>query len=199
MGILMFLPLTFKTIKGAINADVGLYDHSAGSELAASTSDGYEAPVFPFLPVILTSHRLVKTSISLFSHNAGNTGGQFKVSATSVNGPVTVNFPTAPVDSLLSLDATTTKGAVTVTLHPTYEGGFQVSTTLGKAVLNYNPDITDPAGEGRVRKVEKRPTVQKIDGSVAWVKPSANLKGQLKAGSVKVSTVVLGATLNLNP
>ena len=79
-------------------------------------------------------------------------GGAFTVETNTSNKRLSLDFPTAPVDSRLNLVARTSNAHAQVTLHPTYEGRLTVRTSNQAAFIDSKP-ISDPAGRDRRRSV----------------------------------------------
>jgi hypothetical protein len=176
--------LTLSTINAHINATAALVNGGGAVKATELT--------------VSTTNALINTAVSLYSSNRDNTGGQFAVSATSSRAAVTVAFPTAPVDSKLSLDASTSLAPATVTLHKTYEGAFALATSLSKATLDYQRNVTDPAGRGRHREVQVgSQSAWKIDGTVAWISSGAASEDTPAAGCVKVTSSLAAVALKL--
>jgi hypothetical protein len=93
-------------------------------------------------------------------------GGSFAIEAKSGNAPVMVNVHSAPLDSLLLLNASTSLADVTTYLPSAYEGSFDVSTTPGIGKVDIiSGDFSDPAGKDRKR--ERTHTTQN-SGRVSW-------------------------------
>lgn len=73
-----------------------------------------------------------------------------------MNGALSLNFPNTP-DTLpfpiLNLNGATTNAGIHVSLNPTYQGTISLTSTGFESVpvLNVNPDVKDPSGEGRTR------------------------------------------------
>jgi hypothetical protein len=183
-------------ITGSFNASSALNLTSANAKITASVGLVHDGGAGAATELTISNKNApIDVSVYLYSARRDHTGGKFKVAGTTSAAPVTIAFPIAPVDSTLSLDATTKTAPATVTLHKTYEGSFALSTSLGKVVLNVDKNVTDPAGEGRTRKVDiKSQTKVKLDGTVAWVSSNADA---LAAGAVKVTASLASATLNL--
>jgi hypothetical protein len=95
-------------------------------------------------------------------------GGKYKVSATTSNSPLTVTFPTSPIDALLNLKATTSHSPAYVDLHPAYEGSFDIHSSSFKPVIE-EQHAEDPSAKGRQRNVvvlDKGP--YSVSGIVYW-------------------------------
>jgi hypothetical protein len=142
---------------------------------------------------LTTANGGIGAEFSLFSTE--KTGGSFKISATTANGPVDIIFPTAPVSSVLNLKAHTANAHTDVSLHPTFEGVFTLSSVLLSPKLVVNTDITDPSGEGRERTIKADGTKSrgKLSGEVYWGETSDDSP----AGSVEISTTLSPNVLRL--
>ena len=106
----------------------------------------------------------VVAAFSLESTMADGTGGAFEIRADSTNGRASVEIPRAPVDSRQTIDVRTTNAAAYLKLHPTFEGSFMARTRGGKAAINPNEGVKDPAGRGRHRSF----TWEKGEGKAFW-------------------------------
>jgi hypothetical protein len=62
-------------------------------------------------------------------------GGNFSVTGTTSNGPLTIAVPGSPVDNALSLLTRRSNGAAEVKLHGAYQGMFMVTTSNFSPVL----------------------------------------------------------------
>ncbi|KAF8161729.1 hypothetical protein K438DRAFT_1942246 [Mycena galopus ATCC 62051] len=113
-----------------------------------------------------------------YTVNLGPTSGKadsFHVKATSSNGRLTGNIVSAPLDSVLAVDAKTSNNKASVTLPSTYEGRFSVSTSNApSAVQRVDTHPQDPAGKGRTRTIQTEGNAKKgITGFVHWDKKNA--------------------------
>lgn len=112
------------------------------------------------------------------------------MTASTTNNALRLAFPKSPVDSTLKLSARTTNGPATVSLHPSYEGSFQLSSTqfLPKVVKH---DVSDPSGRERQRRVEYGSSSRTaLSGKVSW-------SAKEGPGSVLVGTTNAYLTLDL--
>lgn len=113
------------------------------------------------------------------------------MSAKTSLGSLSLYFPTAPISSQLLLSAHTSISPVSVSLHPTYEGTFDLSTSFARPEVVFDEEVEDPAHKDRKRRVEfdnfNRGTVH---GSVEW---EAEGKGR---GEVEIQTSMASARLH---
>lgn len=121
-------------------------------------------------------------------------GALFNVTPTTTGGPLNISFPSAPTTlpfPVLKLQASTGNAPASVSLHPTYEGNINVNTTGpgNVPVLNVNPNVQDPSGQGRTRIVTP-PTVSgsNLTASVGWARPSG-------PGTVELNTTNSGSVV----
>lgn len=64
-------------------------------------------------------------------------------------------------------------------LHPAFEGGFLLQTTQFRPILHVTPDVEDPTGRGRRRKVNDRVVAGRaVIGNVSWVPPGKHPEGE---------------------
>lgn len=167
--------LRLHTINSPIKIQAGLY-HSGGSGVTVLEMTNTNGPI--------------DSNLNLVSEK--ETGGRFKVSASTALSPVELIFLSAPVSSSLSLSATTHLGPVRVHLHRTYEGKFEAHSTMSQPTVIYDHDEEDPTGKGRKREVHVvRSADFSISGCASWSE-----KG-IKSGKVKIETTLAPVTLNL--
>jgi len=121
--------------------------------------------------LLKTSNGRLEASLGLHSTARDDSrGGVFNVEAKTSNSPLLVIHTTAPVDSLLTLDAQTSNSAAHVAMHPTFEGTFHAKTSNNAiSVLGLDDDVEDPSGEGRKRIAHINSIKGKtVDGSAYW-------------------------------
>lgn len=132
--------------------------------------------------------RFIYSNVSLIADTHDETGGSFDVIAETSNSPVELNFTTAPVDSLLHLDARSSNSPVRATLDNTYEGSFALRTSswFPVQVEVADKDAKDPVGRGRKRQVEMHSIRRGIaEGKAVWT-PSEEEEKEL--GRVTLTT-----------
>ena len=102
--------------------------------------------------------------------------GNFKVKATTSNGDLTTRIVSAPLDSVINVDARTSNSRASIDIPTTYEGGFTLSTS------NSVPDVhrasdheRDPACPDHSDCRSRRRSLEiygisegKASGSVFW-------------------------------
>ncbi|EKM53643.1 uncharacterized protein PHACADRAFT_260108 [Phanerochaete carnosa HHB-10118-sp] len=134
--------LGLRTTNGAINVT---------ATLVHSNPEDMQGPVLK----MKTSNAKIDSFVNLVStlppmyHGQG---GDFTVEANTSNVRLSLDFPTAPVDSKLNLLARTSNAKAHVRLHPTYEGRFSLRTSNQVAFVDNRP-ITDPSGKNRSRSI----------------------------------------------
>ncbi|KAJ7475868.1 hypothetical protein FB451DRAFT_1397262 [Mycena latifolia] len=145
--------LDLRTSNGAIKATVGI---NAGDSNASSTL------------TMRTSNNVIESIVNLETTSCA--GGNFRIKAETSNGPCATQIASLPVDAVLSLDARTSNSPIYVTLPPTYEGDFALSTSNAMAdVRRLTPNEPDPAGQGRRRALEiMTGNSSKAAGGVYW-------------------------------
>lgn len=123
-----------------------------------------------------------------------DTGGKFKITATTALSSLNIVFLRAPVDSVLILDAYTSLSAATVELPETYEGKFKVTTTQWNTPdLVVDNMVVDPKGEGRRRAINVERGIGSFMGTVLW----ANAGRNVERGVIKIGTTWGPVTLRL--
>ncbi|KAJ7276659.1 hypothetical protein C8J57DRAFT_1126950 [Mycena rebaudengoi] len=163
--------LSVKTSNSPIRATAMMFGTAAGSEVDINleTSNGaIEAAVaimsdFPHIVL----HATVKTS----------------------NAPLTIYTPVrmGSTNSSFFLEAMTSNGAANITLHPEYEGKWDLRTSRATANVEANEGITDPAGMGRQRTLQRTSTGSHAQGFMFWSHDGASPEG-MRRGSVKITT-----------
>jgi hypothetical protein len=108
--------------------------------------------------------------------------GTFHIRAHTLNAPLQAEIASAPLDSVLTVDAKTSNRVASVALPSTYEGSFEVVTSNAPATFErVNPGARDPACErdetcsGRSRSV--RATAAKrssVAGTAYWDQKNAD-------------------------
>lgn len=127
--------------------------------------------------------------MSLVSSAKNDTGGSFEVFVKSVNGPVEVKYKTAPVDSILNFEASTSNSHVGTTLHKTFEGDFVVRTSPYFPVdVRMEVEVEDPAGKGRRRHLESSIIGRGVNQGKVWWEKDDGVKEK------RLSTVSLSTT-----
>ena len=127
------------------------------------------------------SARRIDGDISLVSNTTDGTQGSYYTYARSSNAPGELSVVDAPPDSHLDLEARTSNSPLHVALHKTYEGTFDLLTSMWYPNVEWQPDAEDPKGLGRTRRVH----VDEIKGAhttgyAAWA-----------SGGEKNGTVIL--------
>jgi hypothetical protein len=75
----------------------------------------------------------------------------------------------APLDSNITLSATTNLGAITVKLPTTYEGSFSAATSMSSLAVDFDENAQDPTGKGRKRTMEYERIYKTVArGSIGW-------------------------------
>jgi hypothetical protein len=105
------------------------------------------------------------------------------------NAPLTIYTPVRmeSTNSSFFLDATTSNGAANITLHPEYEGKWDLLTSHATANVEANEGITDPAGMGRQRTLQRTSTGSHAQGFMFWSHDGKSPEG-MRRGSVKITT-----------
>ncbi|TFK25381.1 hypothetical protein FA15DRAFT_639645 [Coprinopsis marcescibilis] len=140
--------------------------------------------------LVTTNDRIIATTNLTTSDR--NDGGKFSVSASTVRGRISLDFPEAPVDHALDLDAVTVLDKIDVRLHPAYQGSFQLKTVLDRVKLQVNDSVEDPAGKNRKRVVQTTSVTSNVlDGATWWEEEYRKL------GSVLLKTTLGSVVLSL--
>jgi hypothetical protein len=136
--------------------------------------------------LMLTPPRYIQGNINLLSKDAGT----FDITARTANGRLGLAVLSAPVNSNITLRATTALGSADVYLPPTYEGSFRAHTSLSSIDVKVDDEVEDPAGEGRTRRTEFDQVRRGMStGRVGWSDEG------MDRGSVDVRTSMAGVRL----
>ncbi|KAF9063790.1 hypothetical protein BDP27DRAFT_1426536 [Rhodocollybia butyracea] len=120
-------------------------------------------------------------------------GGNFSITATTDNAPLSLTFPSAPPLCNFQLKAFSSLSPVDITLPKTYEGAFEVETNMASTFVGFQDNIAI----GRTDGLVERRLGFEVDGEVwkkGWV--SSTDEGQWR-GNVKVVTSMAPVTLRL--
>lgn len=124
------------------------------------------------------------------SQASAERGGNFSVNATTQNGPLTLTFPSAPRSCNLQLRASGSLGPADVSPPKTYEGAFEVQTSMAYTQAGFGD------GSGR-RQQGQRMLVFESDGNTkkrGWICSSD--EGRWR-GDIKVTSSMAPVTLRL--
>ncbi|KAG6861694.1 hypothetical protein C0995_013263 [Termitomyces sp. Mi166 len=158
----------FRTSNGAItgsyNASRSLTLRTSNAPIRADVMVANEKDYVSDLS-LHTSNGKIDTRVHLMSETQG---GRYMVTAATSNAPLAVAFPSSPLDSTLRLVASTSNGHALLSLHPTYEGQFCMTTSNGApSVVRHH--VADPSGKGRVRQVLTNSLGRNtLSGRVSW-------------------------------
>ncbi len=112
------------------------------------------------------------SNLSLSTNSSSGAGGDFRVYTHTSNAPLDVSISVSPPDSHLVFEGSTKNAPARVALPAAFEGGFLLQTTHFHPTLHVSPDVKDPAGRGRLRKVDERVIAGRaVIGNVSWVPP----------------------------
>jgi len=159
-------------IRGVFNASDSLELRTSNSPIQVHVGLTSHDKSEPLL-IMKTSNGALESEISLFSSSSSSateTTLTYHVEAKTSNSPLTINFATAPVGSTLDLDASTSNSPAKVSLHSTYEGIFNLSTSIFRPQVVAAEEVEDPKGKERKRTVtiDRINGHNKVDGKVFW-------------------------------
>ncbi|KAJ6600695.1 hypothetical protein B0H10DRAFT_696271 [Mycena sp. CBHHK59/15] len=122
-----------------------------------------------------TSNSLLQSKITLEASK--KIDAAFDITARTANAGLDLAVLAAPIDSTVTLHATTSIGRAAVVLPPTYEGSFRAATSLSPISVKVDEKAADPKGEGRTRSVEYVQLRHGMaHGTVAW-SPEGKTRG----------------------
>ena len=113
-------------------------------------------------------------------------GGAYKINTKTTYASLRVAFATAPLNSVLQFEGSTSDAQASLDLHSTFEGDIYLSTGGPSSPRVQERAVLDPAGRGRIRTVQLMPSQTgqgSMEGKVRW---GTNV--QRPVGSVEVST-----------
>ncbi|KAF7350932.1 hypothetical protein MSAN_01655300 [Mycena sanguinolenta] len=167
--------LTLKTTNGAIDVAASITGSSSSLErpqdITMQTSNG------PLNYIV----------------NLGPTAGEagsFRVKADTTNGNMRGKIVSAPLNSVLAVDAKTSNNKASLALPSTYEGSFAISTSNAAATLEYPPPGQKDPACGSDAKCKDRERVvhagsnkkYSVQGTVHWDPKNAR-RGNVNLGS----------------
>ncbi|KAF7350921.1 hypothetical protein MSAN_01654200 [Mycena sanguinolenta] len=166
--------LTLKTSEGAINVTASITGNSSlekTKDISMQTSNG------PLNYVV----------------DLGSTvgeAGSFRVKATTSNDKVTAKIVSAPLNSVLDVEARTSNHLASLVLPSTYEGSFAILTSSSTAAVSRtNPQEKDPACDSDAKCKGRKRTFYLTEvtescskGSIYWDSQNAD-RGSVVLGS----------------
>ncbi|KAF9264504.1 hypothetical protein L218DRAFT_998472 [Marasmius fiardii PR-910] len=185
------------TSSGEIDVDVNLINDETADEwtnLVLSASTGYARRFRFFLSFILPKIiSAIKANLSLHTDSDSNVGGKFNITSGVSAGAITLNTVVAPKDSTVDLTAHSSIGAIDVTMHETFEGKFDLASSVFSPPTVENRKEKDE--DGRERKIEYGQVGRgAVHGNVWWDAGEGNTDGK-ERGNVdmknSLGTVVL--------
>ncbi|EGN95823.1 hypothetical protein SERLA73DRAFT_162541 [Serpula lacrymans var. lacrymans S7.3] len=107
---------------------------------------------------------------STFSNDAQAAAEPFSLSAYTNDGPITIYYTNAALNSIQNFVAVTTGSPVTVSMSSTYEGDFILDTTGNNPIDVRTSGARDPSGQGRGRVLYINPQggMTHKEGTVYW-------------------------------
>jgi len=175
-------------IEGTFNTTSSLDIKTCNSPVAVVVNAFNQDNAVPTKVHIRSNNGPVAAELALISTHKNQTSGFFVVRTHTSNAPLAVNFTEQPPDAVLKLEAHTSNSPTQVHLDPSFEGDFELRTSILPAVVNVDDDVKDPAGRGRKRVVDFKKVgrfARVVHGDVAWVPQD---KALAPAGKVEVST-----------
>ncbi|KAJ7180577.1 hypothetical protein C8R46DRAFT_587094 [Mycena filopes] len=145
---------------------------------------------------MITTNGVLDAQISLATSNGKP--GSFRVKTITTNSGLTTQIDSAPLDSVLSVEAKTSNSRASLALPATFEGRLLATTSNGPiVVLRRNPNEPDPACKGDSGCTDRKRSLEtsvinkrSLVGAVYWDKKNA------ARGDASLSTTNAGLTLN---
>ncbi|KAG7087654.1 hypothetical protein E1B28_013602 [Marasmius oreades] len=169
------------TSSGEIDVDVGLTNDEKSdkwTDLLLATSTG-----------------AIKANLSLHTESDSNVGGKFNITSGFSAGSVILNTIVAPKDSTVDLTAHGSVGAIHVTMDKTFEGKFDVGTSvLSRPTIVERKEKDE---DGRERKFEYSQVGRGVvQGNVWWDADDGNTDGK-ERGNVEIRNSLGHVSLTL--
>lgn len=116
-----------------------------------------------------TLNGAINANVSLYSTLPSGEQGTFSIHSRTANARSATNVLAMPVDAQLALDTKTLMGDIAVKLPAAFEGEFDVRTLMGRAQVDYDEDVEDPAQQqGRQRSFKMFRSASAMSGSIEW-------------------------------
>ncbi|RPD57430.1 hypothetical protein L226DRAFT_467615 [Lentinus tigrinus ALCF2SS1-7] len=158
-------------ISGTFNASSMIRLETSNAPIKVATGLVSSDTLMPSILWVGTSNGRVENDVTLRSNTSDGTKGTFHVTTRTENAPLYLTFVEAPIDSSLTVNAHTSNSPGHVTLHKTYEGTFDASSTLiFRPEVRWSP-AEDPSGRGARRVVRFDENTMKgphVSGGVSW-------------------------------
>ncbi|KAJ7879742.1 hypothetical protein B0H14DRAFT_2566593 [Mycena olivaceomarginata] len=139
-------------LAGQIDANINLSNHEQGQAAQLQLDATYGN---------------IQANINLESSK--DSGAAFDITAHSTSAGLRLDVLCAPLDSKVTLRATTFIGAVAVKLPATYEGAFSATTSGSQVDVKFDKNAEDPARRERRRRLDfERPRQGAVSGNVGW-------------------------------
>ncbi|KAI0753418.1 hypothetical protein C8Q80DRAFT_1095853 [Daedaleopsis nitida] len=173
-GDLMIFEASNAAIHGTFNASSSLVLKTTNAPINVHVNLMNADERFTTL-TMRTSNGRIDGNISLASNTSDSTKGKYWVSARTANAPLRLAFVDAPVDSTLTLEADTANFPAEVSLHKTFEGKFDISSSMWwTPEVQWHP-VEDPAKRERKRQVSVGQVARShVRGNVAWDEDGKN-------------------------
>ncbi|KAK7462692.1 hypothetical protein VKT23_007280 [Stygiomarasmius scandens] len=130
---------------------------------------------------------------------SGDSRATLNASIHTSNGNLSVVSPHLGFErdkAILFLDASTSNAPAFLELPVEYEGSFDLETTSGSALVDYNPDDRNSKGEKRVFDMYKAHQKSHKAGSVYWGdKPPQEDQGDIRLRSTKENVIIKASKL----
>ncbi|KAF7290838.1 hypothetical protein MIND_01325000 [Mycena indigotica] len=175
----------------------------AGLELDARTSNGeLKATAFMFgdadgakAPVNLwTSNGEVNAALSLASDYKDNS---IHATIRTSNAKMLVQTRLLGDNTTIVLNASTSNGPADLYLDSTFEGEYDIQTSLGTAKIDRNPNTRDPSGGTREHVITRTRTGKRASGLVYWGKDGEGPAEDARLGEVTLKTSNAPVVLHL--
>ncbi|TFK83281.1 hypothetical protein K466DRAFT_267840 [Polyporus arcularius HHB13444] len=158
-------------ITGTFNASSMIRLGTSNAPIKVATGLVSSDTNMPSMMHVETSNGRVENDVTLKSNTSDASRGTFYITTRTENAPLYLTFVDAPVNSSLTVNVHTSNSPGHVTLHPTYEGTYDASSTL-----IFRPEVRwtaveDPSGRGArriVRLDENARTGPRVSGGVSW-------------------------------
>ncbi|KAJ7050991.1 hypothetical protein C8F01DRAFT_1177076 [Mycena amicta] len=113
------------------------------------------------------------------------------------NAKMTIQNRLDADNSTLFLDASTSNGPVEVYLDSSFEGEYDLQTSLTTAHIDEDPQARDPLGRGREHVITRAKTGKRASGQIYWGKSGEGPSTGARLGEVKVNTSTAPVVLHI--
>ncbi|KAJ7073047.1 hypothetical protein C8F01DRAFT_1225807 [Mycena amicta] len=212
-GIYNARSLKLTSAGGALDVAVNLFNNPHSDGTATLHLSGAAAPINATVNLIQTDAELYSALVPIPHSRIPSEAkplakrASFNITAHTTAASLDLHILSAPIESLITVNASNMLAPAHISLPPTYEGRFHARTTMGGTVdvEVLDDDVEDPKGEGRKRWIGwGRSGSRDLQGYVHWgEKPDSRKMGmgtmevENGLGMVEVENVMAPVLISL--